>query len=1447
HMVPSTFVSLAALPLSPNGKVERRLLPAPEGERGPEDASYVAPRTPAEELVAGIWSEVLGVDRIGARDSFFDLGGHSLLATRVTSRLRRALGLDVPLKTLFEAPTVADFSAALERGRRERQGEKEPPPLTPVARDGAIPLSFAQQRLWFLDQLDAVGPVYNMPIALHLGGPLDAGALERALSEVVRRHETLRTRIVSREGEPAQIVEAARPLPLPRVDLSALPQPAREAELASRAREEAARPFDLAAGPLFEARLLRLGERDHLLLARLHHIIGDAWSLDVLRREVTALYGAFAEGLPSPLPDLPLQYADFAVWQRGWLQGEVLEAEIDVWRRRLAGAPPVLELPTDRPRPSVQTFRGASRSLELPGDLSRRLAELGRQRGATLFMTLLAAFQSLLARYSGQDDVSVGVPVAGRNRIETEGLIGFFVNTLVLRGDLSGDPGFGEILDRVREAAFEAYAHQDLPFEKLVEELQPERSLSHPPLFQVVFQLTHAAPASPLALPGLTVAALEEETGTAKFDLTLTLAERSGGLAAALEYNTDLFDGPTILRLLASFERLLEAAAGDPEQRLSVLPLLGEPERAQLLREWNDTAALRPARCVHELFEEQARLRPEALAVAMGGERLTYAELDARAGRLARRLRALGIGAEGVVALCAERSPDLIVGMLGVLKAGSAYVPLDPAAPSERLAWMLEDAWEGVAAPVLLTQERLADALPPHRGTEIRLDAGLDAPEEEPPAPLGREAGPQNLAYLIYTSGSTGRPKRVMLTHQGLLNLVLWHVETYGVTPEDRASHLASLAFDASVWEIWPYLAAGASLHLPADPETRVSAPRLERWLETEEISLAFLATPLAESLLASPRPERLALRALLTGGDRLHEPGPEPLPCRLVNHYGPTESTVVTTWAPVVSGDRTAPPIGRPIANLAVYLLDSHGQPVPIGVAGELHVGGAGLARGYAGRPGLTAERFVPDPWSPEPGARLYRTGDLARWRTGGSLDFLRRIDNQVKVRGFRIELGEIEAALDQHPAVRQSAVLAHDTPSGKHLIAFLVLDPEIPAGVDEIRNFLGRSLPDYMVPRALEVLEELPLTANGKVDRRALLALAPAAARPAHLPARDSLELALARIWEEVLGVRPVGVLDDFFALGGHSLLAVRLTARIRSELGRELPLAALLEGATVERVAAALRREPRQASSPLVEIQPAGSGAPLFFVHPVGGSVFCYLDLARRLDLLRPVYGFQAPGLEPGEEVLSGIERMAERYAEILSAVQPEGPCLLSGWSMGALVAYEMARQLRARGREIALLALLDPTIPGDPNLPADDLSLIAALARDLAGLSGRDLPIPAEGELARLPVEDLLDRLGEEARRSGILPPEIDAEQVRRLFAVFKANALAARGYEPRACGGSVTLLLPEGSPETERIWSDLAAGRARTVQVSGDHFSMLRPPHSETLADRFRQVLEDLSK
>ncbi|HYO12153.1 MAG TPA: amino acid adenylation domain-containing protein, partial [Thermoanaerobaculia bacterium] len=1152
-MVPAVAFG-AELPRLPNGKLDRRALarwtPAAESAR-----SFLAPRTPLEELLAGLFAELLGVDRIGVADSFFEAGGHSLAAMRLIARVRETLGVDLPLYRVFEMPTVADLVRSIEGAARS-----EVPPLVPVPRDRPLPLSFAQQRLWFLHQLEPASPAYNMSAAVHLEGRLDRAALAAALGDVVRRHETLRTRFAAPGGEPVQVIDPPALLPVPMVDLAYLPAGCRTEEARRLVRAEALRPFDLAAGPLLRVALVRLGDSEQLLLLAMHHIVGDAWSLRVLARELAVLYSAFAEGLPSPLPELEIQYGDYTVWQRRWFQGETLEAELAHWRSRLADAPSVLDLPLDRPRSAGVSDRGASRAVALPPALLPSLQALARRQRVTLFMAVLAAFQALLSRVSNTEDVSVGTPVAGRRQIRTEGLIGFFVNTLVMRTDLSGDPSFTALLARVREVALAAYAHQDLPFDRLVEELHPRRDLSHAPLFQVSFDLDDEPPPPP-RLGEVAGSLWPLELETEKFDLRLTLTVEAEVLSGALGFRTGLFDGATIERLAGHFMRLLVGAVQESWRRLSELPLLSAEEREQILVEWNDTAtAAQRAPLVHELVLAWARRRPESLAVTAPGERLAYGELAARARSLARVLGRLGVGPEVRVALCAGPTVHRVVGSLAVLLAGGVYVPLDPEAPPERLSFLVADS----GAAVVLTEQALAGRL--HECTARRLLLEEAGRVEEKGLFSASVVDPDNLAYVVYTSGSTGLPKGVAISHAGLLNLVRWHCERYGVGPADRATLIANPAFDASVWEIWPYLAAGASLHVPSE-EMRLAPSAIVRFWRREGITWSFLPTPLAEEVIAEPSAwAGLSLKGLLCGGDRLHRPPETALPFSLINHYGPSEVSVVTTCTAVRPGLSGAPPIGRPILNLRTYVVALHGALAPRGVAGELWIGGEGLGRGYLARPDLTAERFVPDPWSGEAGGRLYRTGDLMRHQRDGSLEFLGRIDHQIKLRGFRIEPGEIEAVLRAHPAVSE-AVVATFAPRREHrrLVAYVVgVEGRAPSS-HELRKFLRERLPGYMVPGVFVALPALPLTPNGKLDRKALPEPAPEAGEEIVAPRTPAEEL-VAGIFAEVLGLEQVGVNESFFELGGHSLLATQVASRVHTVFGVELPVRAVFEAPTV-----------------------------------------------------------------------------------------------------------------------------------------------------------------------------------------------------------------------------------------------------------------------------------------
>ncbi len=1041
----------------------------------------------------------------------------------------------------------------------------------PVEAEAIFPVSFAQKRLWLLDQLEPNSPVYNLTMAAHLRGPLEVEVLRTALNALVARHEPLRTTLHVRDGEPVQVIAPESALELPVVDLSHLPEAERKQQTERQLQEEALKPFDLARDLMLRVKLLRLGPQEHILATVMHHIASDGWSIGIFFKELEAFYEACSRGQPSSLPALPVGYADFAVWQREWLQGEELERQLGYWKQQLAGAPALLELPADHARPSTMTHRGAKQPLAIPKSIYGALKTLAQQERCTVFMVLLGALQTLLFRYTGQTDIVIGSPIANRTRAEIEGLIGYFVNSLALRGDLSGNPTFRQLLRRVREVTLDAYGHQDFPFEQLVEALHPERNPSFTPVFQVMLALQNTPMPRPQVGP-LQVVPFELDNGTTKFDLTVFLFETAEGLSGSLEYATDLFEAPRMRRMAGHFQALLEGIIINPDLPLAGLPLLTPAERRQLLREWNHTHAdYLQHRCIHELFEAQAERHPEALAVACGPQRLSYGELNRRANQLGYYLRRLGIGPESLVGVCVERSADMLAGLLGILKAGGAYVPLDPNYPQERLAFMLKDA----NISVLLTQQKFVPALPAAARHVVCLDAPAfgSVLEDQPAANLPRAATPDNLAYVIYTSGSTGTPKGVQIQHRGVVNLITWHQQVYRLTPADRATQLASPAFDASVWELWPYLTCGASIHIP-DEETRLSPRDLIAWLGENQITLCFVPTPLAEATLEGPWPDGLKLRAMLTGGDRLRRRPRKPLPFELINHYGPTEYTVVTTAGVVAPGPETAaaPAIGRPIANTQVYLLDPALQPVPIGVPGELHVGGAGLARGYLNRPELTAERFIPNPFSPDPQARLYKTGDLARYLENGDIEYLGRIDFQVKVRGYRIELGEIEAALGRHPAVREAVVIAQPAPGGENrLVAYVVPADDRQPTASSLRDFLKQKLPEYMVPSFFITLDALPLTPNGKVDRKALPAPDPSQLETARqfVAPRTPVEQQLAGIWCQVLRLKQVGIHDNFFELGGDSILSIQLISKA-TQAGLRLTPKQLFQNQTIAELA-------------------------------------------------------------------------------------------------------------------------------------------------------------------------------------------------------------------------------------------------------------------------------------
>jgi amino acid adenylation domain-containing protein len=1270
YMVPAALVRMEALPLNRHDKVDRAALPEPDAAAG-SAAEHVPPRTETEELLAALWADVLPAERVGVTEDFFDRGGHSLHAMQLVTRIREALRVDLPLRALFDAPTIAGLAARLAadaadagdaervertarlarlirrmpdaevrallestageaRGRTEAARRQElltvllraegvaadaAEPIAPRGDDAPAPLSFAQERMYLVDLLGQGAQAYTIAGGVRLRGALDVGALRRAFAAVVRRHQALRTTFARVEGTPVQVVAPEIDCGIPLLELAELAEEAREERLQALAAEEAARPFDLATGPLVRLRLARLGEREHALLLFVHHAVADGWSVAVLYRELSALYAAFLRGEADPLPPLAIQYPDFAAWQRRQLEGAGVEAQLEWWRGRLAGLPELLEIPADRPRPAAASGRGALLPVRIPRALADGLRELSRREGATLFMTLLAGFNALLHRYTGETDFAVGTPVSGRGRPETEPLIGMFVNTLVLRADLAGAPGFRALLARVREAALGAFAHQDVPFERLVEELRPARSLGHTPLVQVMFALQNAGDARP-RLEGITAERIQVPSPGARCDLVWSLRETEAGIEGVVEYATDLFDAATVRAMAEHFQRLLAAACADPAAPVAALPLVAEEARGRLLALGEGAAAPYPAATVDAVFAARAAEAPEAAALAWAGGRMTYGELEARANRLARHLRRHGVRHGTRVGICLERGAEHVAATLAVLKAGGAYVPLDAAYPAERLAFMLADT----TVPVLVTDAALAERLPEHAARLVRVDADAEAIAAEPAAPVRAGTVPASAAYVMYTSGSTGRPKGVEVPHRAIVRLACGQ-DWASIGPSDVVLHLATASFDAATLELWPALLNGArvALHPPEQP----SLDSLARAVAEHGVTLLWLTAGLFHAVVEQRIGALRGVRQLLAGGDVLSVPHVRrvlaELPgTRLVNGYGPTENTVFTTCHAVeaLAEDGAAVPIGRPIANSRVRVLDAWMQPVPEGVPGELFAGGDGLALGYVNAPALTAERFVPDPFVP--GARLYRTGDRVRWKEvrecvsasvrewkgdedsreatnalthsrTHALEFLGRVDGQAKIRGFRVEPGEVEAALRAHPAVAEAAAAVRGQGGAKRLVAWVL--PREGGEVDaaELAAFLKGRLPEHLLPAAIGTVDEFPRTPSGKVDRRALPDPEPAAAAE-HVEPDTATERAVAAIFAEVLGAARVGAADEFFALGGHSLSAMHVCTHLRDRLGVELPLRALFENPTVRGLAARVDAAPRadDAQAPVIPLR-------------------------------------------------------------------------------------------------------------------------------------------------------------------------------------------------------------------------------------------------------------------
>lgn len=1456
YMVPSAFVEMDELPLTPNGKLDRKALPAPDFSTSVSDRS---PRTPQEEILCDLFAEVLGLARVGIDDSFFELGGHSLLAARLMSRIREVMGAELGIAKLFDEPTVAGLAAHLDLAQSAR------PALQRAERPEKIPLSFAQRRLWFLHCLEGPSPTYNIPVAVRLSGELDQGLLKAALYDLVCRHESLRTIFPESQGTSYQhILDADQAHPELHVTEIA------EKELSDRLAEAVRYSFDLAAEPAFRAELFVIGPDEYVLLLLVHHIVGDGWSLTPLTRDLGTAYAARCHGRSPEWAPLAVQYADYALWQQELLGNEdnpnsLIAGQLAFWKETLKNLPDQLELPTDYSRPAEPSHDGDMIHFRIEPEFHKRLQELARTNRVSLFMVLQSGLAALLTRLGAGTDIPIGSPIAGRNDDALGDLVGLFINTLVLRTDTSGDPSFRELLDRVREVNLAAYDNQDLPFERLVEVLNPARSRATHPLFQIMLAFQNT-PDAELHLPDMESSLRINSVGSAKFDLTLEISEdrladgTPNGMEGLLEYSTDLFKRETAQALADRLMRLLEAAESDPDEQIGNLDILAPEERSSMVADWQSVSEKIPHACLPEQFEKQAALRPDAIAVVYEDQALSYAELNERANRLARMLISEGVGPEQFVALALPRSLEMAVGLLAVLKAGAAYLPLDPDYPADRIAFMLKDAQPAF----IMTNTKAANHIPPVENVpKIVLDdpelaEKLNTYPAENPKNKDRTQplSPLNTAYVIYTSGSTGVPKGVMIPHQNVTRLFAATEHWFRFSSDDIWTMFHSYAFDFSVWEIWGPLLHGGRLvivphHVSRSPEAFLRLLVKEGVTVLNQTPSAFYQFMQAER----EQPDlgqALSLRYVIFGGEALelsrledwYNRHPENRP-QLINMYGITETTVHVSYIELdrsMAALRANSLIGCGIPDLGVYVLDERLQPVPPGVAGELYVSGAGLARGYLGRPGLTSERFIADPFGP-PGTRMYRTGDVARLRADGSLDYVGRADHQVKIRGFRIELGEIEAALVQHPQLEDAAVIVREDQPGDKRLAAYVIPSEETFDTAELRKYAAERLPDYMVPAAFVTMKELPLTPNGKLDRKALPAPNFAAAVTGRGP-RTPQEEILCDLFMEVLHLPRVGIDDRFFDLGGHSLLAVQLMSRIREALGVELSIGNLFEAPTVAGLAERLEMGSSQSAlDVLLPLRTSGDKPPLFCVHPAGGLSWCYAGLMTNIGTDYPIYGLQARGIGQREELPKTLDDMAADYIKQIRTVQPKGPYHLLGWSLGGNVVQAMATQLQNQGEEVSLLVMLDAY----PNhflpikeAPDDEEALIALLA--LGGYdpdSLGDKPLDFEAAIEIL-------------RRDGSALASLDETVILNLKNTYVNSVGILGSYKPKTFRGNVlffrSTIIPEWfDPIEPDSWKPYINGQIEQIDIGCRHKDLCQPEPLAQIGKVLAVKLEELNK
>ncbi|MFH0957906.1 MAG: amino acid adenylation domain-containing protein [Pseudomonadota bacterium] len=1473
YMIPSAFVRLDRVPATPNGKTDKRALPGPDKDNIIQSGllGSLGPISPIESKLTSLFEEVLKIDSLGIESNFFTMGGHSLLAVQLVSRIRDTFGVNVALSDVFQAPTPADLAKLIQSSAPETP-DSDLGKITPGVGLEENGLSFSQMRLWYLDQLEPGTPAYNICLAYKLVGPLDAVSLNKSLAEIVNRHQSLRTVFEKRGSDTAQVISEPKSFAVRFEDLHHIPASGRETEARMLCLQESQRGFDLFKGPLFRCLLLRLDLDQHVLMFTMNHIISDGWSTGIIIRELMDLYSGFASGAPVQLTPLQVQYTDYVRAQKEWMLSDPIKNQLNYWRQRFLTLPEPLNLPIDKPRPAIQSYRGASESMIIDKYLCAKIRALAAKNGATLFMLLLAGFKALLYRYTQQDDVCVGTFVANRSRKELESIVGFFINTVAIRTRLDGETSFDALLAKVRENTLGAYANQDVPFEKILEAINPERSLARTPVFQVMMVLQNM-PLPPLELPGIDCLPIELETFRSNFDVTCWVYEEKDRLKIVLDYSTDLFEDTTIQRLLKHFSNLLSEACENSYLRISEVDFIGNDETATLLNSFSGKSRrfIPPDCSVTCMFEGQVSAAPEAIALidwdddSRSQKETTYSELNNNANMIAKVLYERGASAETNVAIMAHRSRQLIFGIMGILKAGASFLPIDPNHPVERVSFMLDDA----SSLLLLTDSANLPKIKtimdkkflPNLREVICLDTDIGNAQS---LDLANNAGAdmKQAAYAIYTSGSSGQPKGVMVEHGALASFTQSAIDLYGLGPQDRVLQFASPAFDASIEEIFPSLASGASLALRSESMLR-SIPYFLTACKDLGITVLDLPTAFWSQLVASVQrgeaslPE--SLRIVIIGGEQasyetvmtwFNIVGED---IRLFNTYGPTEATVVATA--IELGEQTSllsvkklVPIGKPLPHVRTYVLDHNLKPTPIGIQGELFIGGAALARGYINLTERTHENFIPDPYGERAHDRLYKTGDRARYNKDGILEFLGRADRQIKIRGFRVELEEIESALSGFDEIQQAIVVPwEDAPNAWRLNAFLVPNPSATIESDELRRKLTLELPDFMIPSTFAILEKLPITSTGKIDTQALIASAYSFAEaPAPMvPPRNPVEKILTEIWSEVFGRDSVGVRDNFFDLGGHSLLSLQIIDKV-NRAGLYLTPAQFIQNPTIEEQAQVMTTA-RPSSmdgtwSSLVELQPYGSQPPLYFVHSTPGDVLGYVNVINKLGADQPCFGFQSLGLRDATKTHRTVEEMASFYVDEMFEFQPDPPYCLVGWCYGGILAAEMAVQMTDRGRDAALLVLIETPFP---RMKKGRARYFLSRSLNLIGMGPKGWALYIRNKIAyRKKVKrGAIDKLfsleldqGPLANRSSVYRENMKAISLYRMKDVPSCPVRLFRGEE-----------LEEGYiPDVEELWLRTCPD-ARLYSAPGNHLTILKEPGSTVVVQRLKECLQEISR